>query len=116
MANTSTGPLIRTLSDVLSYANGTGSINFYMAHGGTNFGYWAGANIAGPIYQPHITSYDYDCPISEAGDTGQPGVGGPNKFEVRPLHSNCCHTQVLAGSCLSDWVTLPSGVILTVRD
>ena len=27
----------------------------------------AGANMAGSIYQPHITSYDYDCPISEAG-------------------------------------------------
>lgn len=43
----------------------------------------AGANIAGTIYQPHITSYDYDCPISEAGDIGQPGIGGDNKFKVR---------------------------------
>ncbi len=43
----------------------------------------AGANIAGSIYQPHITSYDYDCPISEAGDIGQPGIGGDNKFKVR---------------------------------
>ena len=34
---------------------------------------------------PHITSYDYDCPISEAGSTGQPGIGGDNKFEVRDL-------------------------------
>lgn len=45
----------------------------------------AGANIAGSIYQPHITSYDYDCPISEAGGIGQPGIGGDNKFKVR-LH------------------------------
>lgn len=43
----------------------------------------AGANMAGQIYQPHITSYDYDCPISEAGGVGQPGIGGDNKFEVR---------------------------------
>ena len=42
----------------------------------------AGANIAGSIYQPHITSYDYDCPVSEAGDIGQPGIGGDNKFKV----------------------------------
>ncbi len=26
--------------------------------------------MAGQIYQPHITSYDYDCPISEAGGMG----------------------------------------------
>ena len=26
--------------------------------------------------------YDYDAPISEAGDYGQPGIGGLNKFQV----------------------------------
>lgn len=45
----------------------------------------AGANKAASIYQPHITSYDYDCPVSEAGGYGQPGIGGPNKFEARRL-------------------------------
>ncbi|KAK9915942.1 hypothetical protein WJX75_006251 [Coccomyxa subellipsoidea] len=82
MANTSARFMLQTLSDILSYANGTGSVNFYMAHGGSNFGYWAGANMAGSIYQPHITSYDYDCPVSEAGDIGQPGIGGDNKFKL----------------------------------
>ena len=33
-------------------------------------------------YKGIITSYDYDTAISEAGDYGQPGIGGPNKFEV----------------------------------
>jgi beta-galactosidase len=48
-----------------------------MVHGGTNFGLWAGANVDdGGKYLPHITSYDYDAPISEAGDYGQPGIGG----------------------------------------
>lgn len=44
------------------------SINFYMWHGGTNFGFMNGANYnkAHPI-QPDITSYDYDAPLSEAG-------------------------------------------------
>lgn len=44
------------------------SFSFYMIHGGTNFGYTAGANYTNehPI-QPDITSYDYDAPISEAG-------------------------------------------------
>lgn len=32
---------------------------------------------------PHITSYDYDAPISEAGDYCQPGIGGDCKFWVR---------------------------------
>ena len=58
------------LDDIL--ADG-GSVNFYMGHGGTNFGFWAGANHAGsgtadPGYQPTITSYDYDAPVGEAGE------------------------------------------------
>jgi hypothetical protein len=43
------------------------SLNFYMLHGGTNFGYSAGANSGGTGYQPDITSYDYDAPINECG-------------------------------------------------
>ena len=35
--------MVQTLNNILNYANGTGSVNFYMAHGGSNFGYWAGA-------------------------------------------------------------------------
>jgi beta-galactosidase len=44
------------------------SFNFYVIHGGTNFGYWAGANAFSPTqYQPDVTSYDYDAPVNEAG-------------------------------------------------
>ncbi len=44
------------------------SFNFYVIHGGTNFGYWAGANAFSPTqYQPDVTSYDYDAPINEMG-------------------------------------------------
>jgi len=42
------------------------SVNFYMAHGGTNFGLRAGANHDGAL-QPTTTSYDYDAPIAENG-------------------------------------------------
>lgn len=42
------------------------SVNIYMVHGGTNFGFTAGANDKG-IYRPIITSYDYDAPIAEDG-------------------------------------------------
>lgn len=46
-------------------------VNFYMFHGGTNFGFTNGAN--GNFkdeYQPTVTSYDYDCPLTECGDPG----------------------------------------------
>lgn len=41
---------------------------------------------------PVLTSHDYDAPISEAGDYGQPGTGPPqhgppNKFLVRRTYS-----------------------------
>lgn len=43
------------------------SVNIYMFHGGTNFGFMNGANHTGR-YQPDVTSYDYDAPLTEAGD------------------------------------------------
>lgn len=42
------------------------SFSLYMAHGGTSFGWQAGANF-GERYEPDITSYDYDAPLDEAG-------------------------------------------------
>lgn len=43
------------------------SVNLYMFHGGTNFGLLNGANYEKHI-QPVVTSYDYNCPVSECGD------------------------------------------------
>ncbi len=43
-----------------------GSLSLYMAHGGTNFGLWNGANHDG-VLQPTVTSYDSDAPIGEDG-------------------------------------------------
>jgi beta-galactosidase len=44
------------------------SFNLYVVHGGTNFGFTAGANAFSPVqYQPDITSYDYDAPVNEQG-------------------------------------------------
>ncbi|XP_042048201.1 beta-galactosidase 17-like [Salvia splendens] len=47
-----------------------GSAVLYMAHGGTNFGFYNGANTGDDesAYKPDLTSYDYDAPISESGD------------------------------------------------
>ncbi|HZQ93898.1 MAG TPA: beta-galactosidase, partial [Candidatus Sulfotelmatobacter sp.] len=44
------------------------SINLYMFHGGTSFGFMSGANWDRKTYQPDITSYDYDSPVSESGE------------------------------------------------
>uniref|UniRef100_A0A8C6U5W3 Beta-galactosidase n=1 Tax=Neogobius melanostomus TaxID=47308 RepID=A0A8C6U5W3_9GOBI len=41
------------------------NVNLYMFIGGTNFGYWNGAN---EPYAAQPTSYDYDAPLTEAGD------------------------------------------------
>ncbi len=40
------------------------SFSIYMAHGGTTFGLWSGADHP---FKPDTSSYDYDAPISEAG-------------------------------------------------
>ena len=129
MANTSAEELTSSLAALLSYANGTGSVNLYMAHGGSNWGFMAGdcpcyppssavhvvwdalltlrdwSSVEVPLswcipfevlriawmagsggengqFLPQLTSYDYDAPISEAGASGQPGIGGLNKFQA----------------------------------
>jgi beta-galactosidase len=46
------------------------SVNFYMFHGGTNFGLTNGANDKGR-YRPITTSYDYHAPLDEAGEPTQ---------------------------------------------
>jgi beta-galactosidase len=44
------------------------SVNLYMWHGGTSFGFMNGANIYFGKYMPIISSYDYDAPLSESGE------------------------------------------------
>lgn len=43
------------------------STNIYMFHGGTNWGFYAGANWNGGRYEPDTTSYDYSAVLDEAG-------------------------------------------------
>src|ERR1700704_4300817 len=43
------------------------SINLYMFHGGTTFGFMNGANIDRGQYHPQTTSYDYDSALDESG-------------------------------------------------
>ncbi|KAK5865833.1 hypothetical protein PBY51_020072 [Eleginops maclovinus] len=58
----STAAVAKTLNVMLAMG---ANVNMYMFIGGTNFGYWNGANAP---YSPQPTSYDYDAPLSEAGD------------------------------------------------
>ncbi|XP_044259368.1 beta-galactosidase-1-like protein 2 [Tribolium madens] len=58
------------LNRILKYP---ASVNMYMFHGGTNWGFLNGANLNNDAvdnsgYQPDTTSYDYDAPLSENGD------------------------------------------------
>lgn len=58
----------RMVKQTKKYLDAGVSFNYYMVHGGTNFGFTAGANYNNERnIQPDITSYDYDAPISEAG-------------------------------------------------
>ncbi len=60
---TSTEDAVKELTDCLAQ----GSVNIYMFHGGTNFGFMNGAN----YYQqlaPDVTSYDYDALLTEWGE------------------------------------------------
>lgn len=44
------------------------SVNIYMFHGGTNFGFMNGANKGAYDYKSTISSYDYGATLTEAGD------------------------------------------------
>ncbi|KAJ6656074.1 hypothetical protein lerEdw1_004480 [Lerista edwardsae] len=56
--------MVNTVEQVLKMG---ASINLYMFHGGTNFGFMNGA-IHFHHYKPVVTSYDYDALLTEAGD------------------------------------------------
>ncbi|MEG1835109.1 MAG: beta-galactosidase [Oscillospiraceae bacterium] len=55
------------LHEINGFFEQDASFNFYMFHGGTNFGFNAGANCT-DFYQPTVTSYDYCALLTEWGD------------------------------------------------
>jgi len=66
-AHTDTAKQVEEVGWILSQGY---SLNLYMVHGGTNFGFMNGANQEtdpADHYAPVTTSYDYDSPIDEAG-------------------------------------------------
>jgi len=62
-----TGNEQRYLTDLETMLKNDESFSIYMAHGGSTFGLWSGADRP---FKPDTSSYDYDAPISEAGWTG----------------------------------------------
>jgi beta-galactosidase len=76
------------LADLDYMLKNKGSFSLYMAHGGTSFGMWPGADRP---FKPDTNSYDYDAPVSEAGWIGE-------KFE---------RTRKLMAKHLQEGETLP---------
>jgi beta-galactosidase len=105
------------------------SVNLYMFHGGTSFGWMSGANIDGRKYDPDVTSYDYDVPVSESGELRQKfflfrdvirtatGVTPPDP--PAPIAAQALPAVLLKQSA-SIWDTLPqpieSAQILSMED
>jgi beta-galactosidase len=82
---------VETLDEILAAG---ASVNFYMFHGGTNFGFMNGANCDPEPFGADVTSYDYACPLSECGDPSprfdayrnilKKYVDIPSTFDLRP--------------------------------
>ena len=61
-----TNLFVQRLDKILSL---NASVNIYVFHGGSNFGHTAGSKGGEKDFKVCPTSYDYDAPLSEAGDT-----------------------------------------------
>jgi beta-galactosidase len=77
------------------------SINLYMIHGGTTFGWMNGANVSDGEYQPDVSSYDYDAPIDEAGRLR------PKYFALRKMIAEVTHQPPVAIPADAPLMTLP---------
>ncbi|XP_050711222.1 LOW QUALITY PROTEIN: beta-galactosidase-like [Eriocheir sinensis] len=87
-ANVETEAIIKTMDEILAL---NASVNMYMFHGGTSFGFTAGSNL-GSTFQACPTSYDYDAPLSEAGDPTE------KYWAIRNLTSKYLPLRAAAGS------------------
>lgn len=78
------------------------SINLYMAHGGTTFGWMNGANSDNDGYQPDVSSYDYDAPLDESGRPR------PKYFALRDLIRDVSHREPPPVPDSAAMMTLPA--------
>lgn len=61
-----------------------GSLNLYMFHGGTNFGFYNGCSARQNTELPQVTSYDYDALLTEWGEPTE------KYFAVQRVIKECC--------------------------
>jgi len=62
-----TRPIAPQIADLETILSRGASLNLYMFHGGSSFGFMSGASWTDSQYMPDVTSYDYDAPLDEAG-------------------------------------------------
>ena len=115
------GDFTATLRQLLAEGR---SFNMYVVHGGTNFGYSAGANSNNDYsgFEPVITSYDYGAPINEHGEATPEyhifrkliaaHVAHPIP-EPPPLPPTIHFADVVAMPFASIWDNLPPGQHVT---
>jgi beta-galactosidase len=87
------------LADLEYMLTNNESFSIYMAHGGTTFGLWSGADRP---FKPDASSYDYDAPISEAG------WATPKFFRTRDLFAK----HLLPGEKIPD--VPPTNAVITI--
>ncbi|XP_054288344.1 beta-galactosidase-1-like protein 3 isoform X1 [Macrosteles quadrilineatus] len=92
------------------------SVSLHVFHGGTNFGFTSGVTCVDTpdSYHPQITSYDYDAPLTEAGDYTQ-------KYSIvlevfRSVHPSLYHPPPPASSPRTLSLSLPLTAELPWRD
>lgn len=66
--------------------------NYYMWHGGTNFGFW-GANNGSSENSYQTTSYDYDAPLAEGGGLTE------KYYLTKPVNMLANHMGAYLASC-----------------
>lgn len=74
-----TGTTDRVVAELEWMLQNKASFSIYMAHGGTTFGTYSGAN--SPPFLPQTSSYDYDAPINESGEATE------KFYKIRELFS-----------------------------
>lgn len=65
--------------DIREIMEDRASVNCYMFHGGTNFGFTSGANFFQETYLPLLTSYEVDAILDEGGNPT------PKYFEIQKV-------------------------------
>ena len=61
----------------------------------------------------HGLHADYDGPIAENGGQGQPGTGGPNKYQVGLLVLHLFMSMAWHLACLRMWLALERGASMS---